>query len=90
VPGVRRHLRQIYADPLTGKEEWGLVLDSEGFIVGVHSLAEARPIKRTGWGPQRAAFEEAQSYKEWVFGLPNAGQAKVPTSGANIPGDDRL
>lgn len=71
-PGVRRHLRQVYADPLTGKEEWGLVRDSEGTIVGVYSLAEGRPIQRTGWPPEWAGFEEQESYAGWVFGLRTA------------------
>ncbi|MBW8900178.1 MAG: type II secretion system protein [Massilia sp.] len=45
VPGVRRHLRKIFVDPMTGKAEWGLVMMG-GRIVGVHSLSERRPIKR--------------------------------------------
>jgi hypothetical protein len=66
---VRRHLRQIHADPLTGKYEWGLVRDSQGFILGMYSLAEGRPIKRTGWPAQWGRFEEQESYADWVFGL---------------------
>jgi type II secretory pathway pseudopilin PulG len=70
VPGLRRHLRQIYADPLTGKKEWGLVKDNQDFIVGIYSLAEGRPIQRTGFELPLASFEEAQNYRQWVFGLP--------------------
>jgi type II secretory pathway pseudopilin PulG len=69
VPGVRRHLRQLYADPLTGKAEWGLVLDPQGHIVGVHSLATGRPIQRTGFEPRFGRLEQAESYSGWVFGL---------------------
>lgn len=68
-PSIRRHLRQLYADPLTGKEEWGRVRDSEGFIVGVYSLSKGRPIRRTGWPQEWAAFEEQESYAGWVFGF---------------------
>lgn len=72
VPGIRRHLRQIYADPMTGNQRWGLVKDPAGFIVGVYSLAEGRPIQQNGFEAHRAHFEEAQSYGSWVFGLPVA------------------
>lgn len=80
-PSTRRHLRQIYADPLTGRDQWGLVRDPAGFIVGVYSLADGKPIKQTGFDPIQANFEEAQSYSAWVFGLPTAqAQTNVRTS----------
>jgi hypothetical protein len=69
VPGLRRHLRQLYADPMTGKSEWGLVTDPQGYIVGVHSLAEGRPIRRTGFDPALPLFDDAPDYRQWVFGL---------------------
>lgn len=72
VPGLRRHLRQIHADPLTGKVEWGLVTDSQGAILGVYSLAGGTPIKQAGFDPTLAGFEQAPNYQAWVFGLPGA------------------
>ena len=68
----RRYLRQIYADPLTGKDTWGLVKDPAGFIVGVYSLADGKPIKQTGFAVQQVGFEDAETYAAWVFGLPNS------------------
>jgi hypothetical protein len=68
-PGVRRHLRQIYADPLTGKSEWGLIRDSLGSIVGVHSLAAGRPIRQNPTGSPVPLPEQADSYRDWVFGI---------------------
>lgn len=70
VPGVRRHLRQVYEDPLTGKAEWGLVRDSQGFITGIYSLAEGQPIKRSGWPQRWTTFEGQEAYAGWVFGFP--------------------
>lgn len=71
-PGIRRHLRKLYADPLTGKAEWGLVTDTQGYIVGIHSLAEGQPIQRTGFDPRLASFEDTADYRQWVFGLRSA------------------
>jgi hypothetical protein len=55
---VQRYLRRIYADPMTGKAEWGLIAAPEGGIMGVHSMAKGRPLLRR---------EEANSYAEWKF-----------------------
>ena len=68
-PGLRRHLRKIYADPLTGQAEWGLVRDQGGFIMELYSLAEGKPIRRTGFEAELAGFEEADNYRQWRFGF---------------------
>jgi type II secretory pathway pseudopilin PulG len=75
-PSTRRYLRQIYADPLTGRDAWGLAKDPAGFIVGVYSLADGKPIKQTGFEPSQAGFEEAETYAAWVFGLPSVSLKK--------------
>lgn len=68
VPGLKRHLRRIPIDPLTGRDTWGLVRDGQGGIVGIYSLAKGTPIKRTGFESRWAHFEQANSYQAWVFG----------------------
>jgi hypothetical protein len=69
VPGVRRHLRRLPYDPMTGRAEWGLVRDNGGRITAVFSLAEGTPIQRDGFdGVRQAGFEGAESYAQWVFG----------------------
>ena len=62
-----RHLRRLYPDPMTGRPDWGLVRDAQGGIVGVHSLAEGAPMKTAGFTSVQQGFEEATSYREWVF-----------------------
>lgn len=66
---VVRHLRRLPVDPMTGKAEWGVVRTPDGFITGVHSLFEARPIKVGNFDATFAHFEGAGSYKDWIFGL---------------------
>lgn len=68
-PVLRRHLRRIPIDPITGKPEWGLIRTPDGFITGVHSLSDARPIKIANFETDFASFEGSERYSEWEFGL---------------------
>jgi type II secretory pathway pseudopilin PulG len=44
-PVTRRHLRRVYADPMTGKPDWVLLDAPGGGIAGVQSRSEAKPLK---------------------------------------------
>ncbi|SFW37790.1 type II secretion system protein [Nitrosovibrio sp. Nv17] len=66
-PAVRRHLRRIYLDPMTGRAEWGLIIKPGIGLVGVHSLSTEKPIKRANFHERYAAFAEARNYREWLF-----------------------
>ncbi|HEU4622693.1 MAG TPA: hypothetical protein VFS42_10755 [Burkholderiaceae bacterium] len=68
-PSLKRHLRRIPIDPLTGHATWGLVRDTSGRIVAVHSLALGHPIKNTGFPLGLSHFDNARSYEQWTFGL---------------------
>lgn len=67
---TKRHLRRLYADPLTGKPEWGLVTvkapDGER-IMGVYSLSQATPFKTSGFRDENRTFEGAQQFSDWKF-----------------------
>jgi hypothetical protein len=68
-PQVRRHLRRVFVDPMTGKAEWGLVRIG-GRIVGVHSLSERMPFKQDGFEADDMSLRGKQRYSEWVFSYP--------------------
>jgi type II secretory pathway pseudopilin PulG len=70
---VRRHLRKIYNDPITGKSQWGLVKSGDQ-IIGIHSLSDERPLSDTAFGATGDA-REATSYRAWVFGYPSLRRA---------------
>lgn len=84
-PGLRRHLRKVFVDPMTRKAEWGLVQVS-GRIVGVHSLSSAVPIKQAGFDDENRSFTGAQSYAEWVFGFANQMPVQGAVTGAGVDG----
>jgi type II secretory pathway pseudopilin PulG len=80
---TKRYLRKIYADPMTGSTQWGVVKDPAGFILGVYSKSTERPIKQTNFDSTQAHFEEAESYSKWIFGLPSAPYAAKANIGSS-------
>lgn len=66
-PGIRRYLRKIYLDPMTGRAEWGLVTGPNGEIFGVYSRSEAEPLKKGSFRFLDRGFEGKTKYSDWVF-----------------------
>ncbi len=66
-PGVVRHLRKIYYDPITGTTNWGLIKTTGDRIIGVYSLSDATPIKQANFEWQDREFEGKSKYSEWAF-----------------------
>lgn len=64
---TRRHLRKLYADPLTGKVDWVLLRDARGDIVGLHSRSTEVPWKRTAVRLDDVDLPAAARYSEWIF-----------------------
>lgn len=72
-PGIERHLRRPWGDPITG-EPLGLIPAPGGGIMGVRSTSSKRPLKLTNFDAANAAFEnlgqlpgENVSYADWEF-----------------------
>ncbi len=85
-PGIVRHLRRAWRDPLTG-EEFALIRAPDGMgIVGVHSRSTERPFKIAGFSAKDEAFAEAGRHADWrfVFAPPvtQAPKPEPPPSGA--------
>jgi type II secretory pathway pseudopilin PulG len=79
-PTVRRHLRRIYVDPISGKPEWGIIPAQPGpGIMGVYSLADGTPIKVANFELRFQDFEGKTTYQDWVFMPPP--ETLVPLSG---------
>jgi type II secretory pathway pseudopilin PulG len=66
-PSVQRYLRRIYADPVNGGTEWGLVKGAGGEIMGVHSLSTSESLKKANFSVQDKVFENKAIYADWVF-----------------------
>ena len=96
-PAPRRHLRQLYRDPITGSAEWGIVKGPDGGIMGVYSPSEEKPLKVTNFRLRDRDFENAPKYSDWKFvyvpqalarpqpGMPGAAPA-MPGAAPVMPG----
>lgn len=62
-----RHLRRVYPDPMTSKPTWGIVRAPDGGIMGIYSLSNDAPIKRSGFHLSDNAFDAAKQYSDWRF-----------------------
>jgi len=69
---VQRYLRRLYADPMTGKPDWGLVSAPTGGVMGVYSRSAAQPILQrvlpssASQAPEEPAAA-APGYSGWKF-----------------------
>lgn len=80
--GVRRHLRQLYPDPITGKNDWVLIQAPGGGIMGIYSRSNGSPIKIAGFDAEDQVFEGKVRYSEWVFAVQPAAVGVAPRAGS--------
>ena len=87
LPVVRRHLRKVYVDPMTGTHDWGLVKDQAGAIMGVYSKDAGKPIKTAKFSEPDKAFEASLKYSDWrfVYGGGSVAAAATNTPVAGLP-----
>ena len=91
-PEVRRYLRHLYPDPMTG-EDWDLIKDPAGRIMGVRSRSQLKPFRQSGFPQGDESFEGSEKYSDWEFAytMPSPtqtqkpAQPQAPTQGTQTP-----
>lgn len=73
-PFKKRHIRKIFSDPMTGGDDWGLVLSSDQKIIGIFSKSNEKPIMQLQLPGKDDGH--ATSYAHWVFGATDAWYAE--------------
>ena len=66
-PGLKRHLRKLFKDPMTEDGNWGLIYDGKGNIKGIFSQSLDEPIKKGGFSKAYKDLENKKKYSEWKF-----------------------
>jgi type II secretory pathway pseudopilin PulG len=64
--GTVRHLRRLYADPVSSLP-WHPVPAPDGGIAGVHSVSMETPRKSDGFPQRYQDFSKARTYADWKF-----------------------
>ncbi len=98
-PGIRRHLRKIFVDPITGKAEWGIVWLNKGStgtfggasggtgVLAVYSLSASRPLKQANFDARFQNLENREHLSEWKFAATGQGVAQGQTGQPGQPGE---
>jgi type II secretory pathway pseudopilin PulG len=93
-PGVRRHLRKLFVDPMTGSAEWGVVyLADKVGVIAVYSLSDAKAIKLSNFPARYQVFEGKTLISDWKFtmtgkAVSSAAPASTPRGGPAVPAAD--
>ena len=85
-PAIKRYLRRLYPDPMTGGD-WVLIKDPSGRIKGVRSSSSRKPFRQAGFPKGYENFEGREKYSDWEFVYtpvaPAQGGRKItPTPGS--------
>lgn len=81
-PEPRRHLRNLYLDPVS-LEPFEAVLSADGKIAGVHSRSDATPMKQDNFPVKYRDFKGSTRYSDWLFVADVPGAPRRP--GAEDP-----
>ena len=97
-PNVRRHLRKIFVDPVTGRQEWGVSYLGENVgVVAVYSLSDRKPLKIANFDLRFTGLENRERISDWKFvmagGEGSVGGVITPPNsmtGSDTPGAPSL
>jgi type II secretory pathway pseudopilin PulG len=83
----RRHLRKLYADPMTGKADWAEIRLPGGQLVGVHSQSTEPVLKVAEFRLRDKGLIDKTQYAEWEFrsALPAANPILGPGGSYTTP-----
>ena len=82
-PGMIKHLRRPYEDPMTG-QPWELIRDGGNRVIGVRSSSTLKPFRQDGFDRELETFKGKGSYREWefVYRPAKAGAGQPPPDAA--------
>jgi type II secretory pathway pseudopilin PulG len=64
---IKRHLRRIPRDPITGQTDWIEVRNGSGELTGVRSRSAGELVKTVAVPLSNLTLPPAESYDQWLF-----------------------
>lgn len=78
---IKRHIRALQKDPITGSIAWGLIRNRQGEIIGIHSLSKKQPVRLAHLDGAHLYLNEAKVLATGYFWpLPRINKAHAQTS----------
>lgn len=65
--GIKRHLREVYPDPISGNVTWEAIRRADGSVHGVHSKSDAAPVRSAAIDLGDLQLAAATRYSDWKF-----------------------
>jgi len=89
-PDNKKHIRQLYRDPMTGDEFEPIRAGGAtiGPIRGVRSTSKKKPFKQDGFAKEYEKFKDAETYQDWefVYEPPKPAGKQTPIGGQTPTG----
>jgi type II secretory pathway pseudopilin PulG len=88
-PNVRRHLRKLFVDPITGTTDWGIVWANPGAqrgVLAVYSLSRSKPFKQANFDSRFQNLDGKEHLSDWKFAATGQGVAQGQVGQACQPG----
>lgn len=84
-PAIRRHLRKVFIDPMTGTTDWGIawLADRKG-ILAVYSKSAVQPLKIANFDARLIGFDGRRHISEWRF-VASGPAPLLPAAAAPAP-----
>ena len=80
LPATQRYLRQLYPDPITGTDDWGIVKAPDGGVMGVYSKSELEPVKTTHFKTRDRDYERGTKNSDWKYVFTPAATKPAPSA----------
>lgn len=83
--GTVRHLRRVPIDPFSHRDDWTILRNSQGAMLGIASKSSKRPLQRSPVQTAGMTLKAAEHYSDWKFAYDPSTETAPPAVVAGKP-----